>query len=197
MSGRRRVAAIRLRLGSAGRRTPPCSLWSPGPEGSSTMLRSMALAVALLLAGASTASADNNEPLRITASAAEAHPGDTVTYTMTYTNNHQSEDVQFSYASLTTAYGSWIDPGIKHQFIGCTGDITWCDGVGTKSLALHHAVLIHPGETRTATLTIKVAEDSACDQGRYIGHIAYHYHETPTQAYSVPYAAGASFRVVC
>jgi uncharacterized repeat protein (TIGR01451 family) len=103
------------------------------------------------------------------------HPGDTVTFTVTFTNP-ESVDVTFVYMSENLTYDTYTD-GTKFTQIGCTGEISWCSGN-----QLHFTAPIAPGATRTATLTYQIATDSPCGENINLNLWFYSYRESAAGA---------------
>ncbi len=104
-----------------------------------------------------------------------AHPGDSVTVTMTFTNN-QTTDVQFVFQSFQQTYETmWaVAAGLTYDWTGCTDDQ---GSACTPGVAPGFTALIHPGESRTATLTYRIGTDSSCGDTIKLGFYSYVYYE--------------------
>lgn len=107
-----------------------------------------------------------------------AHPGDTVTLHVAFTNP-ENVDVTFTYLSVNWTWDTVTD-GTKFSNTGCTGEISFCDGN-----ALHYTAPIAPGATRTATLTYQIATDSPCGEGKNISFFFYNYRESTAGAFDL------------
>ncbi|MFE2916283.1 hypothetical protein [Kitasatospora indigofera] len=104
-----------------------------------------------------------------------AHPGESVTVTMTFTNN-QTTDVQFVFQSFQQTYETMtaVSAGLTYSWTGCTDDQ---GNACTPGVAPGFTALIHPGEARTATLTYRIGADSNCGGPIKLGFYSYVYYE--------------------
>ncbi|GAA0393849.1 hypothetical protein [Streptomyces luteireticuli] len=138
---------------------------------------SSVLALALGLPGlvAQPASAAPAAPMSISVDKASATPGSTVTITMTFTNDQQT-NTQFVYQSIQPTWNTTQDPGLKYAFKSCTGETVQCDVNGTSG-TVRYIVPVIPGATRTVKLTYDIAADSACGPSRRIDFYSYVYYE--------------------
>lgn len=139
------------------------------------------LTVLLALFGAapaaSAAAADPAE-LTFTTGSATTQPGGTVDVSMTLTNNH-TYDVWFVYQTIDPTWLTTQRPDLKYSFTGCslaTADgAVPCSGTGPADLGGNYGATVPPGQSRTVTLTLQVAEDSGCNGN--IGFYSYYYAE--------------------
>ncbi|WP_326700848.1 hypothetical protein OG909_28265 [Streptomyces sp. NBC_01754] len=151
-----------------------------------TQLRRLGLAsaFALLLAlfGLAPAAnaAETPEPAELTfaTDTATAVPGGTVNLSMTLTNN-RSYDIWFVHQTIDPTYLTTQRPDLKYAFTGCalttaTGS-TPCSGTGPADLGGNYGTTVPPGQSRTVTLTLEIAEDSGCNGD--IGFYSYYYAE--------------------
>lgn len=143
------------------------------------------------------AMADPVDPLTFTYDKTEAHPGDTVTIDVTFTNP-ETVDVTFSYLSIYSTWPTLISD-VKYGFTSCTGQISSCWMLYAsfdRGAAMHHEVVIPPQATRTVELVYRVAPDSPCGDGRHVGLTFYTYRESTAGAFDevVP---GPHTDVVC
>jgi hypothetical protein len=136
----------------------------------------MALAPALAVIFAEPARADSV----ITSSfdTQVAHPGDTVTLNVTFTNP-ETVDVIFTYLSVNWTWET-VSDGTKFSTTGCTGQLSLCDGH-----ALNYTAPIAPGATRTATLTNVIAADSPCGESTNLSFFFYSYRESSAGAFDL------------
>ncbi|MBH1934391.1 hypothetical protein I5Q34_08820 [Streptomyces sp. AV19] len=135
----------------------------------------LALAIGLPGLVAQPASADVAAPMTISVDKASATPGSTVTITMTFTNDQQT-NTQFVYQSIQPTWNTTQDPGLKYTFKSCTGEAVQCDVNGTSGTVRYNVPVI-PGATRTVKLTYDIAADSACGPSRRIDFYSYVYYE--------------------
>ncbi|RJQ82842.1 hypothetical protein D5S17_01125 [Pseudonocardiaceae bacterium YIM PH 21723] len=144
------------------------------------MIRRALLAALLLLGIAAPGAQAAANPLTFAVDKTQAVRGDTVTFTVTFTNP-EATDVYFSYLSVNPNWAT-ANAGLKYNFTGCTGEVNWCSVVGPESRggALHYGIPIPAGASRTATLSYQVAADSACGPGKDVGFYFYTYRETST-----------------
>ncbi|MGF1338578.1 MULTISPECIES: hypothetical protein [unclassified Streptomyces] len=148
-----------------------------------TQMRRLGLAsvFALFLALFGLAPAANAaEPaeLTFTTDTATTVPGGTVNLSMTLTNN-RSYDIWFVHQTIDPTWLTTQRPDLKYSFTGCslataTGS-TPCSGTGPANLGGNYGTTVPPGQTRTVTLTLKIAEDSGCNGD--IGFYSYYYAE--------------------
>jgi hypothetical protein len=103
-----------------------------------------------------------------------AHPGDTVTLNVTFTNP-ETVDVTFTFLTVNTAWPT-IYSHTKWSQTSCTGEITTCE---------HYTVPIAPGATRTATLTFDIAPDSPCGDNTVLQFFFYNYRESAAGAFDL------------
>ena len=144
------------------------------------LVASVALTLGVVAGPVAPASADPS-PVSLSVDASGAHPGGTVTFTAVFTNP-EPVPVVFSYMSLNYEY---LGPTAHatYDFTGCTGDITWCAVVEDgQAAAVHHAVEIAPGATRTVTFTLVIRPDSQCGPFTGIAFHTYSYRESSAGA---------------
>ncbi|MEU8582961.1 MULTISPECIES: hypothetical protein [Streptomyces] len=146
----------------------------------SQRFRRLGLSATLALAAGLTcmaqpASAAPAAPMTLTVDKATAKPGDTVTVTLTFTND-QTTNTQFVYQSIQPTWNTSQDPALKYAFKSCTGDTVQCDAVNQSGTLRYHVPIL-PGATRTAKLTYQIAPDSACGPSRKIELYSYLYYE--------------------
>ena len=139
----------------------------------------LALTLGLGLVGVPAAGADPS-PLTSSVDKIYAHPGDTVTLTVTFTN-HQTVPVTFSYLSVNPIYATWSSD-VEFAMTSCTGEIDACWFGQPEPLAafIHPTSPIAPGDSRTATITYEIDAESPC--GHYIGFFFYIYRESSAGA---------------
>lgn len=136
----------------------------------------LALAIGLPgLAAQPASAAETAAPMTISVDKASATPGSTVTITMTFTNDQQT-NTQFVYQSIQPTWNTTQDPGLKYAFKSCTGEAVQCD-VNATSGTVRYNVPVIPGATRTVKLTYDIAADSACGPSRRIDFYSYVYYE--------------------
>ncbi|MFJ6214754.1 hypothetical protein ACIQGZ_15685 [Streptomyces sp. NPDC092296] len=136
----------------------------------------LALLIGLVGLSQPAQAADAPPYLTLSVDRATAHPGDSVTVTVTFTNN-QSSDVQFVFQSFQQTYQTMyaVAAGLKYTWTGCTDALgAPCPAIGTVPA---YAAPIHPGESRTATLTYLIEPDSGCGGGIEAGFYSYLYYE--------------------
>jgi hypothetical protein len=159
------------------------------------LVASLALTFGMVAGPVAPASADPS-PVSLSADTNVAHPGGTVTFTAVFTNP-EPVPVVFSYLSLNFVY---LGPATHatYDFTGCTGDITWCAVVEDgQAAAVHHAVEIAPGATRTVTFTMVIRPDSPCGQFSGIAFHTYSYRESSAGAVDGFKDPGAFISVDC
>ncbi|MER6378439.1 hypothetical protein [Streptomyces sp. NPDC001250] len=105
-------------------------------------------------------------------------PGGTVKLSMTITNN-KTYDIWFVYQTIDPTWLTTQRPDLKYSFTGCSlatvaGD-TPCSGTGPSNLGVNYGATIPPGQSRTVTLTLRIAADSGCNGN--IGFYSYFYAE--------------------
>ncbi|MFE2760811.1 hypothetical protein [Streptomyces halstedii] len=120
------------------------------------------------------------EPAELTfiTDTATTAPGGTVNLSMTLTN-HQNYDVWFVYQTIDPTWLTTQRPDLRYSFTGCslataTGS-TPCSGTGPADLGGNYGTTVPPGQARTVTLTLKIADDSGCNGD--IGFYSYFYAE--------------------
>jgi hypothetical protein len=142
----------------------------------------LAAVFALLLALfglAPSASADPNPAdLAFATDTATTLPGGTVQLSMTITNN-KTYDVLFVYQTIDPTWLTTQRPDLKYSFTGCslataTGGVP-CSGTGPANLGGNYGTTVPPGQSRTVTLTLRIAADSGCNGN--IGFYSYFYAE--------------------
>ncbi|MER0449487.1 hypothetical protein ABR738_33880 [Streptomyces sp. Edi4] len=144
-----------------------------------TRIAGLGLAAVLSCAGAllfgvgTPANADTAD-LTFSTDTASVTPGSTMELTITLTNT-QSTDVRFVYQSIRPTWETSHQSGLKYSLASCRTQDGPCADPGTGNLALSYAPPLAPGESRTVTLTYRVAPDSAC--GRDLGFSSYLYYE--------------------
>jgi hypothetical protein len=147
-----------------------------------SLAASLALTVGLVAGPVAPASAD---PVPVVVGSVDktlAHPGETVTVTVTFTNP-EAVPVTFSYLGVTKL--AWVSGGlVEYSFTGCTGDLSWCLVVppDNHTVSAHHSVTIAPGDTRTAAFTYEIAAGSPCGEGESLGLVVYSYRESSAGA---------------
>lgn len=134
-----------------------------------------ALVIGTLAGPVAPASADPN-PLTSSVDMYFAHPGETVTLTVTFTN-HQAVPVTFSYLSVNPIYATWSSE-LEFAMTSCTGDVSSCWFGQPEPIAafMNPTSPLAPGASRTVTITYDIAPDSPC--GQYIGFFFYIYRES-------------------
>ncbi|WP_280885388.1 hypothetical protein [Streptomyces sp. LBL] len=139
------------------------------------------LALALAVFGLTpTASAADPAPAELTfaTDSATVTPGGTVNLSMTLTN-HKTYDVWFVYQTIEPTWLTTQRPDLKYSFTGCSlataNGSTPCSGIGPADLGTDYGATIPPGQSRTVTLTLRVAPDSGCNGN--IGFYSYYYAE--------------------
>ena len=156
----------------------------------------LALGLACGLISPTPALADDPvNPLSFTVDKTQAHPGDSVTITLTFTNP-EAVDVTFSYASVNPY---WWSSNNLYGFSSCTGDVSWCWLYGPQhsGVEMTHDVTIAPQATRTATVTYDIAADSPCGDGRNIAFSLYTYRESSAGAADLMIWDGPRTDVIC
>jgi hypothetical protein len=145
------------------------------------VLACTALVLGWGVALAPPAQADPVPTVTATASTVWAHPGDTVTITVTFTNP-ETVPVTFGYLSLNPTYQNWSQ-GRIYRFTGCSGQMVSCwysEPDPPMGVRMHPAyptgVPIGPGESRTQTVTLLVEPTAPCDAG--MGFFFYSYRES-------------------
>ncbi|OLZ62998.1 hypothetical protein AV521_39995 [Streptomyces sp. IMTB 2501] len=105
-------------------------------------------------------------------------PGGTVKLSMTITNN-KTYDVWFVYQTIDPTWLTTQRPDLKYSFTGCSlataAGATPCTGTGPSNLGGNYGATIPPGQSRTVTLTLRIAPDSGCNGN--IGFYSYYYAE--------------------
>jgi hypothetical protein len=144
----------------------------------SAALASLALAVGVVTGPAVPASADPVNPLTASVDKAVAHPGETVTLTVTFTNP-EAVPVTFSYLSATPVYATQVS-GVDYAMTSCTGQINscWYSTPEPWAAYMNPTSPIAPGATRTVDITFQVEPTSACGGGRNITFFFYTYRES-------------------
>jgi hypothetical protein len=140
------------------------------------VLASVALAVGVVSAPA--AGADPVNPLTASVDKAVAHPGETVTLTVTFTNP-EAVPVTFSYLSATPVYATQVS-GVDYAITSCTGQVNSCWNSTPEPWAAYTTLTapVAPGATRTVDITFQVEPTSACGGGRNITFFFYTYRES-------------------
>lgn len=145
------------------------------------LLSLLAAGIALLgLAGATPASADAPPlplPLILQVDKTTAHPGDSVTLTLTMVNT-ESTPIVFGYQYMQPGWpgNQWNDDLVKYAFTSCTGDQSTCVTTGHTAW-FHWAAPVAPGDHEVVRLTYTIAPDSYCNPGLYIDWSPYLYYE--------------------
>ncbi len=148
-------------------------------------MRRLRLGAALALALATfslapSASAADPAPADLTfaTDSATTTPGGTVNLSMTITNN-KTYDVWFMYQTIEPTWLTTQRPDLKYGFTGCSlataAGSTPCSGTGPANLGGNYGATVPPGQSRTVTLTLQVADDSGCNGN--IGFYSYFYAE--------------------
>ncbi|MFE9773759.1 hypothetical protein ACFYOV_19235 [Streptomyces sp. NPDC005931] len=143
----------------------------------------LATVLGLLLAVSGMApSAGAAEPapaeLTFTTDTATTTPGGTVQLSMTLTNN-RTYDIWFVHQTIDPTWLTTQRPDLKYGFTGCTlataDGSTPCPGTGPANLGANYGTTVPPGQSRTVTLTLRIAPDSGCNGD--IGFYSYYYAE--------------------
>ncbi|MCX5386844.1 hypothetical protein [Streptomyces sp. NBC_00083] len=171
-----------------------------------TRLAGLGLAAVLSCAGAllfgvgTPASADTAD-LTFSTDTTEVTPGSTVDLTVTLTNS-QATEVRFVYQSIRPTWETSRQPALTYTQVSCRSEGDPCkdDGSGradgSGNLGLSYALPLAPGESRSVTLTYRIAPDSAC--GRELGFSSYLYYEYGGGLFSASDTYWSPvFRVVC
>jgi len=153
--------------------------------------RSIACALALVglsstFVGAEPALADPPEVITAWFTPSEAHPGDTVEMTITFTNPEEV-DVIFAYLGLAETYDSIFD-NVDADYVGCTGDADPC--------FMHPNAPIAPSDSRTVTLTWSIDSASPCGPNIDLAYYVYAYRESSAGNIG-GIAGGANLDVTC
>lgn len=160
----------------------------------------LALVLAVFgLAPSASAADPNPAELKFTTTAATTTPGGTVNLTMTLTNN-KTYDLWFVYQTIDPTWLTTQRPDLKYTITDCTlataDGGTSCSGTGPSNLGTNYNAPIPPGQSRTVTLTLKIAADSGCNGN--IGFYSYFYAEFSD---STNYSGGPVYtpetRVLC
>ncbi|MBT2211167.1 MULTISPECIES: hypothetical protein [Actinomadura] len=115
-----------------------------------------------------------------------AHPGETVTLTVTF-KNPETVDVTFTYLTVNPTYDTTTDK-TKYTMGACAGEITSCNYFTTP---------IPPGGTRTMTQPVTIAADSPCGQNINVGFYFYSYRESAAGSFDGIVGGGAPVTVQC
>ncbi|WP_030422755.1 hypothetical protein [Streptomyces sp. NRRL F-5065] len=139
----------------------------------------IALALALFgLAPSASAADPERAELTFATDTATTRPGGTVNLSMTLTNHH-TYDVWFVYQTIDPTWLTAQRPDLSYAFTGCAlttaGGAIPCSGTGPADLGANYGTTVPPGQSRTVTLTLEVAEDSGCNGN--IGFYSYYYAE--------------------
>jgi hypothetical protein len=121
-----------------------------------------------LVVGADPASAYPPETITSHWDVSQAHPGDTVNLTVTFTNP-EAVDVVFVYLNFIPRY-DMIFTGVGWTYGACTGETTDCP--------IHPIVPVAPGATRTLTQSFHVGSNSACGGDATLVFRIYNYFES-------------------
>ena len=162
------------------------------------LLAALPLASALGTVVATPPAGADPNPLTITVSHTEAHPGDEVTVDVTFTNP-ETVPVTFSYLS---GYPTWETAisNVRYAITSCTGDISACwmlpNSLDNSPVMLHQ-VAIPPGATRSVEIVYQVLPTSPCGGGRAVGLIFYTYRESTAGNFDEIVPAPTGTDVVC
>ncbi|MFG2717911.1 hypothetical protein ACGFW5_06340 [Streptomyces sp. NPDC048416] len=133
----------------------------------------LSCAGALLFAVGTPANADTAD-LTFSTDTAAVTPGSTVDVSMTLTNT-QSTGIRFVYQSIRPTWETSRQPDLKYAVVSCRTEDAPCGFDGAGNLGRAYSLPLAPGESRTVTLTYRIAVDSAC--GRSLGFSSYLYYE--------------------
>ncbi|MET9361011.1 hypothetical protein ABZX93_08870 [Streptomyces sp. NPDC006632] len=144
-----------------------------------TRLAGLGLAAVLSCAGAllfgvgTPANADTAD-LTFSTDTTEVIPGSTVDLTMTLTNS-QTTEIRFVYQSIRPTWATSRQSALKYATASCRSEDDPCKDDGSGNLGLDYALPLAPGETRSVTLTYRIAPESAC--GQVLAFSSYLYYE--------------------
>jgi hypothetical protein len=139
----------------------------------------LVLGVTAGVAGPAGAEYSPVNPLTSSVDKAVAHPGETVTLTLTFTNP-ETVPVTFGYLSASPTFGTWYS-GMQYGITSCTGQVSSCwlsNPSPPMGAYMNPSTSIAPGDSRTVTITYDVAAGTPCGGGRYIAFYFYTYRES-------------------
>ncbi|MFG3281698.1 hypothetical protein [Streptomyces sp. NPDC048111] len=126
---------------------------------------------AVLLGVGTPANADTAD-LTFSTDGAAVNPGAVFDLTMTLTNT-QATEIRFIYQSIRPTWDTERQTDLRYAQVSCSADGSPC--ADATRLGLDYALPLAPGESRTVTLTYRIAPESAC--GRTLGFSSYLYYE--------------------